>query len=79
MFQALFACHQEALYIQLVYFVCIMSAGCYQGWSGTATVVTASRLAVGPTMLNIMMMQGQQSMNTGDVMNQVLLPNRLIW
>jgi hypothetical protein len=36
MFQALFAHHQEALYIQrLVYFVRIMLAGCYQGWSGT--------------------------------------------
>jgi hypothetical protein len=33
MFQALFARHWEALHVQqLVYFVCIMSAGCYQGW-----------------------------------------------
>jgi hypothetical protein len=34
MFRALFAHHQEALYVQqLVYFVHIMSAGCYHGWS----------------------------------------------
>jgi hypothetical protein len=36
MFRAPIAHHQEALYVQhLVYFVCVMSAGCWQGWSGT--------------------------------------------
>jgi hypothetical protein len=35
-FQHLFAHHQEVLYIQqLVYFVHIMLAGCWQSWSGT--------------------------------------------
>jgi hypothetical protein len=35
-FEHLFAHHQEALHIQkFVYFVRIMSADCYQGWSGT--------------------------------------------
>jgi hypothetical protein len=34
-FEHLFTHRQEVLYIQkLVYFVCIMSVGCYQGWSG---------------------------------------------
>jgi hypothetical protein len=37
MFGALLAHLQEALHKQqLVYFVRVMSAGCYQGWSGTA-------------------------------------------
>jgi hypothetical protein len=41
MFQALFAHHQEALRIQqVVYFVHIMLAGCYQGWSGTCELVS---------------------------------------
>jgi hypothetical protein len=36
MFRALLAHLQEALHKQqLVYCVRIMSAGCYQGWSGT--------------------------------------------
>jgi hypothetical protein len=36
MFRALFANRQQALHTQqLVYFVRIMLAGCYQGWSGT--------------------------------------------
>jgi hypothetical protein len=36
MFLALLAQLQEALQKQQsVYCVCIMSAGCYQGWSGT--------------------------------------------
>jgi pseudouridine-5'-phosphate glycosidase len=40
MFRALLAHHQEALHIQqLVYFVRTVSAGCYQGWSGTPTLV----------------------------------------
>jgi arginine/lysine/ornithine decarboxylase len=34
MFRALLAHLQEALHKQLVYCVRIMSAGCYQGWSG---------------------------------------------
>jgi hypothetical protein len=43
-FEHLVAHHQEALLIQqLVYFVRIISAGCYQGWSGTPTVVATNR------------------------------------
>jgi hypothetical protein len=41
MFRALLAHLQEALHKQLVYFVRIVSAGCYQGWSGTPTLVAA--------------------------------------
>jgi hypothetical protein len=37
-FKHLFAHHQEALYTKLVYFVHIMSAGYYQGLSGTLTI-----------------------------------------
>jgi predicted pyridoxine 5'-phosphate oxidase superfamily flavin-nucleotide-binding protein len=37
--EALCAHYQEALHTQqLVYFVHMMSAGCYQGWSGTGPV-----------------------------------------
>jgi hypothetical protein len=44
MFPALFAHNQEALHAQqLVYFVSIMSDGCYHGWSGTPTLVAAIR------------------------------------
>jgi hypothetical protein len=40
MFLALFAHLQEALHKhQLVYCVRIMSASCYQGWSGTVVYV----------------------------------------
>jgi hypothetical protein len=42
MFQALFAHHQEALRTQLVHCVCIMSAGCYQGWSDDKLIVLGS-------------------------------------
>jgi hypothetical protein len=36
MFRALLVHHQEALHVQqLVYFVRIVLAGCWQGWSGT--------------------------------------------
>jgi hypothetical protein len=37
-FEHLFAHHQEALYVQqLVCFVRIMPAGCWQGWGGATT------------------------------------------
>jgi hypothetical protein len=44
MFQALLAYHQEALNVQqLVYFVRVMSVGCYQDCSSTPTLLAANR------------------------------------
>jgi hypothetical protein len=44
MFRALLAHPQEVLHKQQpVYCVRVVSVGCHQGWSGTPTLVTASR------------------------------------
>jgi hypothetical protein len=46
MFLSLFAHCQEALHKQqLVYCVRIMSAGCYQGWSYTPTLVAVKKIS----------------------------------